>query len=395
MITTGVTGSQWRASITPWGGLVPWEGPPLDWYVAADDRWHVPAHEPAVRQVRLDGTPVTETRVRVPHGDVVQRIYSVAEGCTIVEVENESTLPVAIAFDRRDVLTERPIASVPIEGIELPESSFVLPLGHRATLRIGIPHRASAGGRLPDGLPTARSVVRGWTLLTDRAGRFVLPEGGHGASLAERVVSERCEIALGSLPTAADDPAGFCVALGELVRMGEPPSQWLPELVDAVAAVGPEPGWRAGVALDAADRVLAAAGEQRARRDLSRIGSKRARSLPPPEPPDDRFVIPWIERSLVDGGALFPYGLPAGWAGAPVEAHGLPTVGRSTVSFAVRWHGARPAVLWEQAGDPVALTSPVLAPDWSSDEPRGETLWPVPPGATSFVVPSDDPVSFA
>ena len=123
MITTGVVGQRWRASITPWGGIEPWDGSaPLDWYVAADDRWHVPRHEPAVRQTRVDGTPVTETRVRVPGGDVVHTVYSCADsgGVTVVEVVNESSLPVAIAFDRGDVLTERPITDMPIEGIELP-----------------------------------------------------------------------------------------------------------------------------------------------------------------------------------------------------------------------------------------------------------------------------------
>ena len=118
MITTGVTGQPWRASITEHGGIAPWDDTPaLDWFVAADDRWHVPATEPAVRQQRIDGTAVTETRVRVPNGDVVHRVFTVADhgGLTVVEIENESTLPVAVAFDQREVLTERPIADVPIE----------------------------------------------------------------------------------------------------------------------------------------------------------------------------------------------------------------------------------------------------------------------------------------
>ena len=192
MITTGTTGSRWRASVTPWGGLVPWDGAPLEWYVAAEDRWHVPAHEPAVRQQRLGGTPVTETRVRVPHGDVVQRIYSVVDGggMTVIEVANESTLPVAIAFDRRDVLTERPIADVPIEGIDLPATGFVHPLAHSATIRIGVPHGRSQGGPLPAGLPTAAQVVRGWTAVLERASRFVLPDGERGSGRSPEVTEE-------------------------------------------------------------------------------------------------------------------------------------------------------------------------------------------------------------
>lgn len=381
MITTGVTGSDWRASISTWGALTPWEGEPLDWYVAADDRWHVPAREAAVRQQRIDGTPVTETRVRVPNGDVVQRIYSVVDGggVTIIEVENESTLPVAIAFDRRDVLTERPIADVPIEGVDLPAGSFVLPLGHAATLRIGVPHGRAVEGRLPAGLPTALQVVRGWTQLAERASRFVLPDGERGSTLVEQIAAARSELALGAVPHSADDPAGCCLALGELTRMGERPDHWLPELVDAVAAVGPELGWEGDVALAAADRVLAVAGEARARRDLTRIRDRRTPSPSPIEPPTGLWAVPWLERLMASDGALLPTGLPASWLGQSLEVYGVPTIGTSTVSFALRWHGARPAVLWEQSGDPIALTSPVLSPDWHTAEPTGEALWPEPP----------------
>src|SRR5690606_33973907 len=127
-------------------------------------------------------------------------------GITVVEIENESTLPVAIAFDRRDLLTERPIVDVPIEGIDLPATAFVLPLGHKATIRIGVPHGERRGGRLPAGLPTAVQVVRGWTSLTERASRFVLPDGERGSALVDRIASERSELALGAVPHAADDP---------------------------------------------------------------------------------------------------------------------------------------------------------------------------------------------
>ena len=56
----------------------------------------------------------------------------------------------------------------------------------------------------------------------------------------------------------------------------------------------------------------------------------------------------------------------------------------TTVSYAVRWHGERPALLWEQSGDPVELTAPILAPDWATSELTGEALWPTPPNQRSF-----------
>lgn len=372
MITTGVLGGRWRASVTPWGGVEPWAGEPVDWYVAAEDRWHVPRHEAAVRQRRVDGTAVAETRLRVPSGDVVQRVWSVpdAGGLTVIEVANESPLPVAVAFDRRRLLTERPIQDVPIEGIELPAGAFVLPLGHRASIRVGLAHGDLAGA-LP-AVPPAEQVVRGWLAHAGRASRFVLPDG----AIVERVVAERCELALGSIPRADDDAAGFAVALGELVRMAEAPEPWLPELVDAVAALGPAAGWPADVGLAAAERVLSVAGEERARRDLVRIAGRRDASPRPSEVPAGCLVVPWIEAQLASGTDLLPGGLLAGWLGQSIEAYGVPTGAESTLSLAIRWHGDRPAVLWEQTGPPVTLSAPVVAPGWTSSEARGEALWP-------------------
>ena len=397
MITTGVTGNAWRASVTPWGAIHPWdegEGPaerPLDWFVAADDRWHVPAQEPTVRQERIDGTAVVETRVRVPTGDVVQRIASVPDGpgYTVVEVENESTLPVAVAFDRRDVRTERPISELPAVppaelGLELPPEAFVVPIGHRAVARVAIAHDGSGAGSLPP-LPTAVQVARGWTTLTDRASRLVLPGGETGEGLALEVTAQRCELALGSMAHAVDDPVGFAIGLGELVRMGEQASEWLPELAHAVELMSTRPGWEVDAALDATARVLAVAGERRAARDLTRILARReARGERPTVRPDGVLGIAWVEQRLADRGALLPEGFPPAWLGANFEVYGVPVGPSSTVSYAVRWHGERPAVLWEVTGAPVELTAPALDPDWRVSASSGEALWPPPPAPASF-----------
>ena len=393
MITTGVTGRPWRASITEWGAIEPWdEAPSLNWFVAADDRWHDPAEETSVRQQRVEGTAVTETRLRVPSGDVVQRIYTVADsgGLTIVEFENESPMAVAVAFDRRDVLTDRPIVDVPLEGIELPDGAFVMPLGHQATARVAIVHGAQGSGPIPPGVATMTQVVRGWLTLTERASRFVLPDGERGSMLAEGITAERCEIALGSIPRAADDPVGFALALGELVRMGEPPDHWMPELVDAVEALGPIVGWESDAALDAAGRVLTVAGEQRARRDLDRIIARRNPTSPPDDPPDGVRSIAWLESRLARAGALLPDGMPGDWLGQSVDVYGVPTGPRSSVSYAIRWHGERPAVLWEQTGATIELSAPVVAPDWCSSEAKGEALWPPPPGAAPIAATHAD-----
>ncbi|HMJ78039.1 MAG TPA: hypothetical protein VK507_18815, partial [Iamia sp.] len=102
----GVDGGPWTGVVDGRGAVSPGPGrPTLDWAVGADDRWYVPAREPGVEQVRIDHAPVVETRMRVPGGHVVHRAY-VARGAAhpggnewvVVEVENASKLPIALAW---------------------------------------------------------------------------------------------------------------------------------------------------------------------------------------------------------------------------------------------------------------------------------------------------------
>ena len=66
------------------------------------------------------------------------------------------------------------------------------------------------------------------------------------------------------------------------------------------------------------------------------------------------------------------------WLGQPVAAHRVPTTA-GTLSFALRWHGARPALLWEVEGDrPFELTCTSIDPAWSTGEGRGEALLAAP-----------------
>lgn len=395
MITTGVTGGRWRASVTPYGAIMPLDSdvPILDWHIAADDRWHSPADEATVRQRRIDGTAVVETRVRIPGGDAVQRVYSVADhgGLTVVEVENESSLPIAIALTHGTLLSRRP-PTAPIEGISLPPDSVAFPIGHHATLTVAIPHVADRRpGALPAGLPTAVAVARGWLTTIARAGRLHLPD----AELNERVVATRCEVSLAG-PAIANDcianetAADFVVAVDQLVRMGDDAEPWLPHVANALEVAartslsGVAADWFVAAAIAAADRVFAAAGDSRALRDLAALRQRLCiqDQLPALEPTDPVRALAWTERRLVAPSetcaVLLSAGLPESWLRHNFEVFDLPTGATGTVSFAVRWHGERPAVLWEQtpgASGPVTLASPTLAPDWSSAELVGETLW--------------------
>lgn len=398
----GVTGAPVRAVVTPWGDVTPLGTAPttaLSWYVAAEDRWHRPAQETALRQRRLDGTPVVETRLRIPDGDAVQRIWSVPElgGLTVVEIENASPLPFAVAFAGPRVLTERPPADVPIQGIDLPDGAIVLPVGHRSSIRVAVPHDPARIGawRLPT-LAPAMAVVRGWLRVVHRASRIALPDDG----LSEAVTAARCDLLL-SGPTRGDDTVGFLLDVAELGRLGDDADAWMPEIVEPVARIARSDGPGVDDALVACERLALAAGDDRAANDIARLRDRRTRDgrTAPDAAPSSfsdvrrgssvgRFVTD-VERRIADGGRLLPAGIPRRWLGADFEVHGVPTSARSTVSFAVRWHGERPAVLWEQHGERQRLQAPGVDPGWQSEEASGEALWAAPPQPTRIGVRID------
>lgn len=438
-VTIGATGRPGRWSVTSWGGVVPWidgesPAPMLDWWVAADDRWHVPAQESTVRQRRLEGTPVLETRIRIPDGDAVQRIWAVPDrgGCVVVEFENESPLPFAVALAGLGVVTERAPTEVPIQGIELPDDAIVLPVGHHATVRVLLP--AASDGSTPfagratgdvAAVPPAMAVVRGWSSITQRASRLVVPD----EALTEAVTAARCDLLLEGPIDPEVDPVGFVLDVAELVRCGDDAAAWIVDVVGPAELVArsmgadrrsrrigrgrrrPDVPTVEGLdALTGALLVARRAGDDRAGGDLQRIiddvSGDVSRDVDPgdadtraPEATGSSFAdirrsgsvgrfVRAVERRLAertgDAVALLPGGLPTGWLGSNVEVHGIPTGPSSTVSFALRWHGERPAVLWEQTGEAQRLTSPTIDPAWSSTEQAGEALWAAPPAATSL-----------
>jgi hypothetical protein len=381
-----VLGGRWRATVTPWGAIEPWnDDPVLEWHIAADDRWHSPQSEAAVRQTRVEGTAVVETRVRIPNGDAVQRVWSVPDhgGLTIIEIENESPLPIAIAFTHGDLRSVRP-PTAPIEGIALPTGSVAFPLGHHATLTVALAHDGRGAGALPGNVPPMAGVVRGWLSTVERASRLLLPD----LALSEQIVAERCELALGGPVHPDDDAVGFLLGVGQLVRMGEPADPWLPDVAHSLelAAKRGSADWALASAFDAASAVFAAAGDRVAQGDLAamRARVRAGGELPPAAPEDPARLLAWAEARVVQstaaGAALLPLGMPADWAGSNFEVYGLPNGVGGSVSFAVRWHGARPAVLWEQTAPAATLVAPSLAPDWATAEVKGETLWPEPQG---------------
>jgi hypothetical protein len=85
------------------------------------------------------------------------------------------------------------------------------------------------------------------------------------------------------------------------------------------------------------------------------------------------FVRQMLVKEAGDGSLALCSLFPPEWAGQALEVHDAPThSGR--VSYAVRWHGDRPALLWESERPGVRLTVPGLDPGWSTTEPSGEAL---------------------
>lgn len=85
-----------------------------------------------------------------------------------------------------------------------------------------------------------------------------------------------------------------------------------------------------------------------------------------------------LAEDLAGGIELLPR-FPTAWRGGQVEIHHAPTV-YGHLSYAIRWHGPRPALLWDLAlagplaGDFAGLRCSALDPDWHTAAAAGETL---------------------
>jgi hypothetical protein len=390
VVVTGVVGGRWRAEVTPRGTIRPLDGSRgLRWFIAAEDRWHDPEADPTVRQELLDGTPVTLTRLRVPGGDIVQTVRSVPDGggLTVVSFDNESRSAVAVVLDRRDLVCARmPAVGLP-EGITVEGDPAVFPLAHGSRLEVALAHGRDAVSVDLTALPDRDRVAAGWRAQIARLGRVELPPGREGHGLTRAASYARCALLLDGPVDPDDDPAEFLVGLAQIVRLGESTDPWLGEVVDAVAALlrrndeGDELDWSAAMGLTAARTVLELAGEDRAVADLRRAVGGRLIGPPPSfeEVEDSALVVALLEDRLArrgdDSVELLPHGFPAAWLGHPLEVHDLVVGSGGPLSFAVRWHGERPAVLWEHQGLPLTSGADL---DWSSSAESGEALWAAP-----------------
>ncbi len=482
--TVGNLDSPQLAAVDP-AGLVAVAGRSwsLDWWIGAEDRWHVPTREVAVRQSLLGNSPVVETRVRVPSGDAVQRVYA-ARGldgadALVVEVHNDTKVPFAVALAVRpyDLSGTGSVDRIEIDGelvrvdgapaVVLPRAPgrmalsdagadaaavvfagdaepvraaeircadglanavLLFPLAHTATLRVALP-MAGAASLDPRSLPDADQVASGWAAVTRAGARVEVPN----RRLRDAMDASTRFLLLGGADPAvagALDLLGFAEDAERRLLTEDgvgAPGRWLATIAQHWALTCDVTGARAAAPLvalmvsrlarveDGADAdtghaalpgvadLLDGAGEARAAADVRALAAQ-VRVTPPTEPDLDALLamagptwtspgidtghdlganaalISAVRRLLVrevdDGLALSP-GVPEGWFGQGWEVHDLPTA-EGRLSYAVRWHGERPALLWElepHAGRCAArLTVPTLDAAWSTTERRGEAL---------------------
>lgn len=110
-----------RVAVDPRGLLTPLDaGWSLDWWIGAEDRWHVPSRAPGVRQRLVQQAPVVETAMRVPGGDAIARTYGMvsttAGPCAVIEIRNATTVPFAVVIAVRPF---GPLGHLPVHEIAL------------------------------------------------------------------------------------------------------------------------------------------------------------------------------------------------------------------------------------------------------------------------------------
>ncbi len=294
----------------------------LDWRVRTDE-WIAPS-DVRVRQTRVGVAPIAETAVRVPGGEAVQRAYALGDATrtVVVEVENASPNAIAVGFvvpDSAGVVCSWAPKPARTEA----DGLVVFPIAHRMRVRCAIADAAVDAAALVD----TDAVERAWDRILDRGMQTELP-----VDLQGKVDQARVDALL-----AAPSAETF-VALEEWGFDDEAVAMW--------------------ARLGSRDR-------RRARKravDTGVLGSTRAALIS-----DD-------ERGTID---LVP-GFRTEWLGQHLAAHAIP-LRNGRCSFAIRWHGARPALLWDVPAG-MQLRTPTLDPSFETHEPVGESLLAEPQG---------------
>jgi hypothetical protein len=436
-VVIGALGHADRGVVDPGGLLTPcgqaWS---IDWWVQSGNAWHLASRGAVVRQRLVGHAPVVETAMRVGGGDVVCTAYGVPGGGAVVDVTNQTPMPIAVALvvgparpdaagvetiawdGQRGVCVDgRPavlFARVPAgaagrswEEEELlvrlessdaswrtvrcarrrAQAAFVFPLPRTTSARAVVALGADPV-RLPSSVPGPAEVARGWDRLVASALAVDLPAQRLGDAV--EVCRRRLLLAQDAAPPAR---AVATAAQWGLVAPSSAPKRRGRRRVPRPSGPGPAISHRSGgldprATLERAVFELAegeADGLVRLRWALE--VATDAWTWPTVIDPghatgteDDILVtaafLDAVRELLVaerrHGVALCPH-WPEEWGRAGLDVRRVPTSG-GLLSFAIRWHGDRPAVLWELEGPAVRFTAPGLDPAWSATASSGEAL---------------------
>jgi hypothetical protein len=371
----GALGGEGRAVVDARGALtVVGEAWTLDWWIGADDRWRTPAREPTVRQQALAGAPVAETRLRIPSGDAVQRVYGIGErgDVVVVEVENDSPGACIVAFAVRGA------TSVGLDGSVLSidgRAALVLPFPPRRWDVTDLELDAEQCGA-QTGVLEPRELAPGTMRIA------LLYPLSHRNRMRIAVVcgDEPSRIDLAQVPAADAAARGWRRHLDTAMRVTGPD-----ELVGALdldrsqVLLDPDPSAATAAALEdwGFDERAAWAWEGLSGRE--RRIARRRDDVVADDGPAGRLLR--TRAGLVhDGDRAIELLRDPPAPGVDLEVHDAPTR-HGRLSFALRWHGEHPALLWELTPEPggrrrgpTEITAPVLAPGWSTHDPAGETL---------------------
>jgi hypothetical protein len=216
------------------------------------------------------------------------------------------------------------------------EATFLHPVAHRATF---VAAEGRDARRTPVTTPGPGAAARGWHRHLARGLQVELPD----ARLVDELTPARAGILLAAA-RATVDPS----AVAALEDWG---------FDEEAAAAWRRLGWRA---------------RRRARRRRpgrwTDVTSARREGGPRLLLAARAFLADDTGRGEV---TVLPQ-LPPEWLGQPVDVRGAP-IRPGRLSYSVRWHGHRPALLWE-APPGVQVRAPGLDPSWASEEPAGEAL---------------------
>jgi hypothetical protein len=134
----------------------------VDWWIGAEDRWHHPSTDTAVRQHDDGDGVVVETAMRVPGGDVVQRVFALRasspssgwdDSAVVVEIENLTAVPVALALVVRPLTLDGDgaLEQVAVDGATVRSGDDVLLVVSRPAARMVVGELGTVAGRLAAG----------------------------------------------------------------------------------------------------------------------------------------------------------------------------------------------------------------------------------------------------